>query len=75
MRAAESKSTSPSSSMWPSSGVSMPAMHLRVTLLPQPEAPSTPVTAPLSVSKAASRRKGPKSLCMSTDSLIPPPPR
>lgn len=35
-----SKSVSPSRMMCPLSGVMIPAMHLSVTLLPQPEAPS-----------------------------------
>ncbi len=40
MRESESNSTRPSTSMWPRSGVTMPAMHLSVMLLPLPEAPS-----------------------------------
>ena len=35
------KSVSPSRMMCPLSGVMIPAMHLSVTLLPQPEAPSS----------------------------------
>lgn len=36
-----SKSVSPSRMMCPLSGVMIPAMHLSVALVPQPEAPSS----------------------------------
>ena len=51
--------------MRPRSGVMMPAMHLRVTLLPQPEAPSRAMV-PWPVSNFERRVKLPSFFSIST---------
>ena len=55
--------------MRPLSGVRMPAMHLRVTDLPLPEAPKKAVIK-LSDSNLTFKVKPPKSFSISTNRLI-----
>ena len=58
MPASESNKTTPSRRILPRSGCSSPAMHYKVKLFPQPEAPRSPVMGS-SVSKSVFRRKFP----------------
>ena len=69
----ESNSTTSSTTIRPRSGFSMPAMHLRVMLLPEPEAPSR-ANVSFPASKAIFRRKLPRVFSMSTkiDIYFPP---
>ena len=64
-----SKRTRSPSTMRPRSGVMMPAMHFKVTLLPQPEAPSSAVV-PSCASNCARSRNAPSFFSMSTQRLI-----
>ena len=52
----ESKSTLPFNTIRPSSGVSIPAIHLSVMLLPLPEAPRMPMTPPSVLSDTSSEK-------------------
>ena len=56
MRFSESKSTLPFNTIRPSSGVSIPAIHLSVMLLPLPEAPRMPMTPPSVLSDTSSEK-------------------
>ena len=47
-----SKSTRPLSTILPRSGVMMPAMHLSVTLLPQPDSPTSPTILPRGMARS-----------------------
>lgn len=67
-----SNSTRSPSTMRPRSGVTMPAMHLRVMLLPQPEAPSSAMVLS-GASNCARRWNVPSRFSMSTYRLISPP--
>ena len=73
MRFSLSNRVSPSRTMRPRSGCSIPAMHLRVMLLPLPEGPSRPSTPP-SDSNRTWRKKPPRSFSMSTRRLTGAPP-
>jgi len=57
----------------PSSGVTIPAMHFSVMLLPQPEPPSSASTS-LPASKSTSREKLPSLFLKLTIADIPAPP-